>query len=156
MKMRKTLLIILGVVIIAGIGIGIWALFQKAAVTKEQVTMRNINVQKLANENETKIGTIIYAGAKMLSEVKEENNNQKVNLETTDSIDGAFNIYYQDLLNRYKDYPVSKKTITKDDALDKKAKVIIVSGQTGKITVTAWPKTNGMTEIEIITSKDFK
>lgn len=156
MKIRKILFIILGVVFIAAIAAGIWAIFQNKSVKKEQAEIRNINVQSLESGDETKIGTIIYAGAKKDSEVKTENNNQIVNLTTTDSVDGAFNIYYQDVLNRYKTYEVSKKTISKDNALTKNARVIVVSGQTGKITITIWGDDKGMSRIEIVTSADFK
>lgn len=156
MKLRKVLLVILGIIIVAGILIGIWALVVSRQEGKEQKALRNINVQALANDNEKDLGTLIYGGAKLIGEVATENNNNVANLETTDSLDGAFNIYYQDLLNRYKNYEVSKKDITKENAVGKKAKVIIVSGATGKITTTIWGKSNGMTQIEIVTSSDFK
>lgn len=156
MKARKVLWIILGIVVLIGLITLIWYLAQRVAINKEQKEIRNINVSALANDNEKKLGTIIYGATKLLGEIKEENNNQKANLETTDSLDGAFNIYYQDVLNRYKDYSVSKKTITKSEALNKEAKVITVSGQTGTITITVWARTDGMTQIEIVTSKDFK
>lgn len=156
MKLRKVLWVVLAVVVIIGIVIGIWALIVSRQSSKEQKALRNINVQALANDNEKNLGTLIYGGAKLIGEVKTENSNKVAELETTDSLDGAFNIYYQDLLNRYKNYEVSKKDITKDDAVGKKAKVIIVSGATGKITATIWSKSNGMTQIEIVTSSDFK
>lgn len=156
MKIKKVLLVILGVVLLIAIGIGIWMLVSKVSVSKEQKSIRNINVRTLNDDNENKIGTIIYAGAKKDGEVKTDGNNQVVNLTTTDSVDGAFNIYYQDILNRYKTYNVTKRDITKDDALDKKARVIVCSGQTGTITITIWANKNGMSQIEIVTTADFK
>lgn len=156
MKLRKILLIILGVVLLCGVGMGIWALTNRVSVSKEQKAIRNINVRSLSDDNEKKIGTVIYAGAKKDGEIKTSDTNQTVNLTTTDSVDGAFNIYYQDILNRYKSYDVTKKDITKDDALSGSARVIVCSGQTGTITVTIWGNKNGMSQIEIVTTKDFK
>lgn len=156
MKLRKVLLIILGVAVLCAVGVGIWTLVNKVSTSKEQKTIRNINVRSLSGDNEKKIATIIYPGAKKDTEVKTQGQNQVVNLTTTDSVDGAFNIYYQDILNRYKTYEVTKKDITQDDALNKKARVIVCSGQTGTITVTIWANKNGMTQIEIVTTSDFK
>lgn len=156
MKLRKILFIILGVIVLCAVGVGIWALSNRASVSKEQKTIRNINVRSLSGDNEKKIGTIIYPGAKKDSKVETEDQNQVINQTTTDSVDGAFNIYYQDILNRYKTYEVTKKDITKDDALDKSARVIVCSGQTGTITVTIWANKNGMTQIAIVTTADFK
>jgi len=156
MKLRKVLLIIFGVIILCAVGVGIWALVNKASISKEQKTIRNINVRSLNGDNEKKIGTIIYPGTKSEVKVKTDNKNQTVNLATTDSVDGALNIYYQDILNRYKTYSVTKKDITKADALNKSARVIVCSGQTGTITVTIWADKSGMTQIEIVTTQDFK
>lgn len=154
--MRKVLWIILAIVLVVFLAVFIWWLVDRSSTKKDQTSIRNINVAPLANDSENKLGTIIYSAAKKLSEVQTEGNNDVINLETTDSLDGAFNIYYQDVLNRYKTYSVNKKDISKSDALNKIAKVITVSGQTGKITITIWAKNNGMTQIEIVTSKDFK
>jgi len=156
MKLRKVLLIVLTVILFVAVGVGIWSLINKNSTSKEQEAMRNINVRSLSDDNEKKIGTIIYAGAKKDSEVAVDDKNQVINLTTTDSVDGAFNIYYQDILNRYKTYSVTKKDITKNDALNKKARVIICSGQTGTITVTVWGNAKGMSQIEIVTTKDFR
>lgn len=156
MKLRRILWIILGVVVIAALGVGIWALANRVSVSKEQKAIRNINVRSLADESEKAIGTIIYAGAKKDSEVKATDSDQTINLTTTDSVEGAFNIYYQDILNRYKTYDVTKKTIAKSEALNKEARVIVCSGQSGTITATIWGDTKGMTHVEIVTSKDFK
>ena len=156
MRLRKVLWVILGIVVVIGIAVGIWSIVVSRQSNKEQKALRNINVQALSNDNEKSLGTLIYGGAKLIGEITTENSNKVANLETTDSLDGAFNIYYQDLLNRYKNYEVSKKEITKEDAVGQKAKVIIVSGATGKITTTIWTKSNGMTQIEIVTSSDFK
>lgn len=156
MKLRKALLIALGVVLIIGVGVGIWLLVNKVSTSKEQKAIRNINVGALKDDNEKKIGTIIYAGAKKDGDIKTTDNSSTATLTSTDSVDGAFNIYYQDILNRYKTYAVSKKDITKDDALNKTARVIVCSGQSGSITVTIWGKTNGLTQIEIVTTSDFK
>ena len=156
MKLRKVLLIILGIIVLAAIGVGIWSFSNKSSVLEEQKVIRNINVRPLANDNEKKIGTVIYPGAKDDSKVETENQNQVVNLTTTDSVDGAFNIYYQDILNRYKTYEVTKKDITKNDALNQKARVIVCSGQTGTITITLWPTVDGLTQIKISTTQDFK
>lgn len=156
MKLRKVLWIILGVIVIFAIGTGIWTLTKKSSASKQQEAIRNINVRSLSGDNEKKIGTIIYPGTKSEVKVKTDNKNQTVNLATTDSVDGAFNIYYQDILNRYKTYSVTKKDITKDDALNKIAHVIVCSGQTGTITVTIWADKSGMTQIEIVTTQDFK
>lgn len=156
MKLRKVLLIILGIIALISIGMGIWSLTDRVFVTQEQKTIRNTNVRTLNNDSEKKIGTIIYAGAKKDSEVKTEGQNQVLMLSATDSVDGAFNIYYQDILNRYKTYDVTKKGISKDDALDKSARVIVCTGQSGSITVTIWANRNGMTQIEIATTTNFK
>ncbi len=153
--MRKTLLIVIGVLLLGAIGTGIWYYTVKK---KEEKTsgLRNINVASLSSNEEKKIATIYYPGAKVLSDAKQEGSNNKAVFETTDSMDGAANIYYQDLLNRYKSYNVTKKTVKKTDALNKKATVITCSGKTGKITITIWAKTNGMTQVEVVTSGDFK
>ena len=158
MKLRKSLLMILGVILLVGIGVGIWYFLDKKATseTAKDEPARNINVQALGSDDEKKIGTIIYGGAKLDGEIKTGSKDQTVNLITTDSLDGAFNIYYQDITNRYKTYSVTKKDITKDDALNQKARVMVCTGVTGKITVTVWGDTSGMTHIEIVTSKDFK
>lgn len=154
MKTRKILLTILVVVLILTIITGIWAMI-KHTVDKK-VALRNINVASLTGEKENNIKTIYYPGGKVISDTIKENNDYKMTIETTDSLEGATAIYYQDLLNRYKNYDVSKKSITKDDALDNKATVLVCSGETGKITMTLWPKANGMTEVNIVTSADFK
>jgi len=157
MKLRKVLLIILGVVVLAGISVGIWAFVSHRSTSDNEIPeVRNINVQALASDDEKKLGTIIYNGAKANGDVTTYDARQVALLTTTDSLDGAFNIYYQDLLNRYKSYRVTKKDITKDDALDNKAKELVCYGQTGTITIIIWGDTLGMTQIEIITSKDFK
>lgn len=156
MKLKKVLLIILGVVVIIAIVVGIWYLVQKNQTKNEQSALRNINVQALSSTDEKSIGTIIYAGAKKDGEIKIENGNSILNLTTTDSVDGAFNIYYQDILNRYKTYSVSKKVVTKDDALNKTSKVIVVSGQVGTITITVWGNDKGMSRIQIVTTSDFR
>lgn len=154
--MRKVLWIILGFIIIILLGVSIWWLSKRISNNKEQAAMRNINVAPLANDDEKKIGTIIYAGAKKIGEVTTVDNASTLNLTTTDSLDGAFNIYYQDVLNRYKTYSVSKKEISKSNAVNGKAKVITVSGQTGQINITIWTRTDGLCQIQIVTSNDFK
>lgn len=157
MKSRRVLLIILGVVVLAGIGVGIWAFVTHRTTSDNEIPeLRNINVQALASDDEKKLGTIIYNGAKANGDVTTNDTKQIALLTTTDSLDGASNIYYQDLLNRYKSYGVTRKNITKDDALDKKAVEIVCTGQTGTITITLWGDTSGMTQIEIVTTKDFK
>jgi len=159
MKMKKGAWIAVAVIIVACLVAGIWRLKtgEKVAVVEDEAEpARNINVAALSGDEESQIKTVIYAGAKLQGEVANDGKNSVANLETTDSSDGAFNIYYQDLLNRYKEYKVDKKEITKDDALGGKAKVIVAHGTTGTIVVTVWPKTNGMTQIEIVTSADFK
>jgi len=156
MKLKKILLIVLAVVLLVAIGVGIWSLASRNSTSSEQKTIRNVNVRSLDGDDEKKLGTIIYAGAKKDGDLKTNDKNQTINLITTDSVDGAFNIYYQDILNRYKNYAVSKKTITKDDALDKQARVIVCAGQTGSITITIWANQGGLSHIEILTTEDFK
>lgn len=154
--MRKILWLLLGVMIVGLIGTGIWWLVSRNSLNKEQAAIRNINVAALKTDSEKAIGTIDYPGGKVITAAAKDGNNEKAVFETTDSSDGAVGIYYQDILNRYKNYSVSKKSITKDDALNKKATVVIVAGQTGTITVTIWPKSNGMTQVEIVKTSDFK
>lgn len=156
MKQNKVLFIVLGVLVLIGLIIAIWFLSAHFATKKEQTNLRNINVAALKSDDEKKLGTIIYDGAKKDGDIKIENGNSVVNLTTTDSVEGAFNIYYQDILNRYKTYNVSKKDVTKDDAIDKTAKVIVASGQSGTITVTIWGDNKGMSHIQIVTTSDFK
>lgn len=156
MKLRKVLFIVLGVVVIAGIAVFIWWLAQRLSTSKEQKAIRNINVAALKTDSEKAIGVIDYPGAKVITPAAKVGTNETAVYETTDSMDGAVGIYYQDILNRYKSYEVDKKTITKDDALGKKATVITCSGQTGTLTVTIWPETNGMTKIEVVKTSDFK
>lgn len=156
MRFRKFLIIFLGVIIIGLIIVGVWSLFQKQVSKKKSNEPRDINVSTLTEPEEQKIATIMYPGGKVIADVTQDGSNQKVIFETTDSPDGAAAIYYQDLLNRYKTYDVSKKTITRNDSLNKKAIVIVCSGKTGKITVTVWGKTDGMTQVEVVTSSDFK
>lgn len=156
-KNPKVLLMVI-IILIAVIGIT-WAIYNKYqpdSVAQEAEPTRNINVQALSGADESQIGTIVYAGAKLVGEMVSDNDKRVATLETPDSLDGAFNIYYQDLLNRYKSYKVDKTEISKDDALGGKAKVMTVHGETGTIVVTVWPKTDGMTQIEIVTSTDFK
>lgn len=154
--MKKVLWIILIVVILGGAALTTYLVMNKKAVEKEKKAARNINVQALSGTNEKMLGTIIYSGAKKQGDIKTENNTNIANLTSTDSVAGASNIYYQDLLNRYKTYDVTKKEISKNEALDKKATVIVCTGQSGKITITAWGDTKGMTQIQIVTSSDFK
>lgn len=156
MQFRKFLIIILGIIVVGLIIVGVWALVQKQVNKKKTNESRTINVSSLTDPKEQKIATIMYPGGKVISDVTQDGSNQKAVFETTDSIDGAAAIYYQDLLNRYKTYDVSKKTIVKSDALNKKAIVIVCSGKTGKITVTVWGKSDGMTQVEVVTSSDFK
>lgn len=159
LKMNKQTWIVIGIILIVCVGVGVWRVTtnrQKGEVIPGEEPARNINVSALSSDNENQIKTIIYAGAKLQGEITTSDNNKVATLETTDSEDGAFNIYYQDLLNRYKSYKVDKTEITKDDALGGKAKKITVHGTEGTITVVVWPKTNGMTQIEIATSADFQ
>lgn len=156
MRTRKILYIILGIVVVALIIVCIWALVDRIQLKKEQAAIRNINVQALEGANEQKIGTIYYPSGKVITETAKDGTNEKAVFETTDSLQGAVGIYYQDILNRYKNYNVNQVTVTKDDALNNKAVVITCSGKTGKITITIWAKTNGMTQVEVVTSGDFK
>ncbi|AKM82775.1 TPA: hypothetical protein DD449_00435 [Candidatus Berkelbacteria bacterium] len=156
MKFRKILFVVLGILVIAAIVTVVWSLVQNKNLKNEQTAIRNVNVQSLTSDDEKKVGTIIYAGAKKDGEVVTTNGNQTINLTSTDSVDGAFNIYYQDVLNRYKTYSVNKKEVSKSDALNKISRVITVSGQTGKITITVWGDNKGVTHIQIVTTSDFK
>jgi len=144
------------VIIIGAIITGIVYVVQRQNEKKAAAALRNVNVAALSNANEKAIATIYYPGAKVITDVAKDGSNEKAVFETTDSVDGAVNIYYQDLLNRYKTYDVTKTTTSKSDALNKKATVITCSGQTGKITITVWGKTNGMTQVEVVTSSNFK
>ena len=156
MRFRKFLYVLLGIVFIGLIIVGIWYLVNRQMEKKKTNESRTINVGTLSGANEQKLATLYYPGAKVISDATQDGSNQKAVFETTDSPGGAANIYYQDLLNRYKTYDVSKKVITKSDAINKQATVIVCSGKTGKITVTVWGKSNGMTQVEVVTSSDFK
>lgn len=157
MKFRKILLIILAIVLIVLIAVAVWALVKRQVDKKKsEEALRNINVAALSTAKEKLLGTIYYPGGKIISDATQEGSNEKATFESTDSMDGASSIYYQDLLNRYKNYDVSKKTISKDDSADGKATVITCSGQKGKITITIWTKKDGLTQIEVVTSSDFK
>ena len=80
----------------------------------------------------------------------------KITLETTDSVNGAVNIYIQDLFNRYPNYKLTKQDITKTGALDNKGVLISLSGKTGALKITIWGTDKGMTDIEIIKDSNFK
>lgn len=156
MKFRKVLWIVLIAIAVCAIVTGIYFAIQNKKQDKEQSSLRNINVQTLAAGDEQKIGTIIYAGAKIDGKLASDSKTQTVNLTTTDSLEGATNIYYQDVLNRYKNYNVTKRAVTKSDAINKTSNVITVTGQSGKITITVWGDNKGITHIQIVTSSDFK
>jgi len=156
--MKKWLLIVLGILVVVLIVVGFLTGWGKNITWfGQEKKSEKINVQALSDPKEQKLGTILYPGAKMTSgDVKEENGVQKATFETTDTLDGAANIYYQDLTNRYPSYSVSKKESKKTDALNQKSIVLTCKGETGKIQITIWGDKNGLTQIEVATDKSFK
>ncbi len=161
-KVLITILVVLAVIFISVVVYvaisdkNIGETFKRKNQESSQEKTPEITVSDLTDDKEVAIGTIIYPGVDKVSEIQALNDTKIATFEVTDSVDGAANIYYQDLYNRYLKYNVEKKEITKQDALDKKAIQITCTGETGKITITVWGKTNGMTVVQIQTSTDFK
>lgn len=156
--MRKILLIVLIVVVVIGIGVGIWYLIRVKVqkfenIDTEKVT--KINVAELKEDKEKDLGTILYPGAGIISDIA-KSNVVKMVLETADSVDGVVNIYIQDLSNRYRGYKLTKEQIPKSDSLNKKAMLITLTGKTGTLKITIWPTTKGMTDFEIIKDSNFQ
>jgi len=155
--MRKILWITLIIVVVIGIGVGIWYLY-KVKVNKFEIvntTSTKINVATLKDDKEKDLGTILYPGAGTITDIT-KSNAVKMVLETTDSVDGAVNIYVQDLSNRYRGYKLTKEQISKSDSLNKKAMQIILTGKTGTLKITIWPTAKGMTDIEINKDSNFQ
>ena len=154
MRTRKVLLIILGILILVIISIFIYDQTNQYIEEKAE-TNTNINVAVLSSDKEQSLGTIIYSGTNIINDFKSDNNINSIILETPDSLTGAANIYYQDLLNRYKNLDVDKKQIKKDGALNNKATEISCKTSNGKIAVTVWQTKEGKTQIEIKNDKNY-
>lgn len=156
-KARIYVLVALGVLVVAFIVLAVWVRLRPVTADQNPEPARNINVETLAGDNEERLGTLIYSGARLEGEVRQDDaGSQVADLVTPDTAQGAFNIYYQDLVNRYKAYKVDKKDVTKDDAYGGKAKEITVTGAEGTLDVLIWPRADGMAQIQIRTSSNFK
>lgn len=149
--------IVIGLIII--IGLIYWTLSApdaKKVNTVNKPTNTKINVAALSKPGEKSIKTILYPGAKILSPLFSDGTVSKMTFETTDSLGGAVNIYWQDLTNRYDSYKTTKAEIKKDDALRQKAYLVTLNGKQGKVEITLWENNKGKTDIEISTSNNFE
>lgn len=142
--MRKRLLIVLGLLIVVVAGLAIWNFSGGLPVQIKNTTPTTVGA--LQTDQEKALGTIIYPGAKTLSGSF---------FEVPDSLDGVVGIYSQDLVNRYPNYSVTKRTIRQADALNKRAIVLTCSGPSGKITLKAWATKTGFTDFEIAKEGSF-
>lgn len=149
--MRKTLLIVAGILVVAAIGLGIWLYYggPSAKIKNENP----IKVAELSSESEETLGTILYPGAKVISELSKTDGVAKATFETDNSLEGVINIYSQDLVNRYPNDSISRQNSRKKDTLNNTAITLTCSTKTAKITVTAWATKEGMTEFEITKEK---
>ena len=154
MKLRKFLMKVLVVLLIISAGIAVYQI-TKDIIRDEDVISRNIVVANLKDADEQSLGTIIYSGATKLGPISQTGNVKTILLGSKDSVAGTAHIYYQDLLNRYKNNDVIKKQITFDGALDKEATEISSVTPIGKITVTIWQTEAGVTQIEIKNDGDY-
>ncbi|MCL5406964.1 MAG: hypothetical protein M1429_00465 [Patescibacteria group bacterium] len=154
----KWLLIILTILVIITVAMSIWR-FAYNGINFIPTTVKNdtpIVTSNLNGEKEQAIGTIIYPGVDSNKiEILKNDLAQKIIFETQDSPDGVISIYSQDLLNRYKNATCSKKEIKKNDATDQKATQLTCSQGNGKIMVTTWFNTNGLTSAQIEKENSF-
>ncbi|KKQ74669.1 MAG: hypothetical protein US94_C0001G0070 [Berkelbacteria bacterium GW2011_GWB1_38_5] len=154
--MRKKLIIIFVILIVVVAILALVDFFIKKTNNYQSISNQpKVNVATLKDGNETALGTISYPGAKTVVDISKAEQN-KITLETTDSVNGAVNIYIQDLFNRYPNYKLTKQDITKTGALDNKGVLISLSGKTGALKITIWGTDKGMTDIEIIKDSNFK
>lgn len=152
-KTTKMLLIVLAVLAIAVIVFGGWSYFGGPARTLKN--KMPIVVSQLTDEREIALGTIIYPGAKIISQIQKDGSMTKASFEVPDSFDAVINTYAQDLLNRYPEFKATKQSIRKDEALNNLATVLTISSPTGKIIITSWPNLQGLTTFEILKDNNF-